>query len=95
MIGHDPLHLKQYNVDSVTLRWKIEFRQQAGIEQQEREGEIIEEDKKQEFLRTKKDMEYNFKSLLRALERHPQDLETLKSLKSNSATNYEGSSVEV
>ena len=55
-------------------RMEVEFKQQAGIEQQEREGEIIEEEKKQEFLRTKKDMEYNFKSLLRALERRPQDL---------------------
>ena len=51
-----------------------EFRLQAGIEQSERDSENVEEEKKQEFLRTKKDMEYNFKSLLRALERHPQDV---------------------
>jgi len=63
------------------------------IEQQEREGEIIEEEKKQEYLRIKKDMEYNFRSLVRALEKHPEDMEVLKSLKSNAAVNFEGSSI--
>ena len=55
-------------------KMESEFRLQAGIEQSERDSENVEEEKKQEFLRTKKDMEYNFKSLLRALERHPQDV---------------------
>jgi len=55
-------------------KMESEFRLQAGVEQSERESENVEEEKKQEFLRTKKDMEYNFKSLLRALERHPQDV---------------------
>ena len=55
-------------------KMESEFRLQAGVEQSERERENVEEEKKQEFLRTKKDMEYNFKSLLRALERHPQDV---------------------
>lgn len=34
-------------------------------------------------------MEYNFKSLIRALEKHPNDIEILKSLKSNNAPNTE------
>jgi hypothetical protein len=34
----------------------------------------VEEEKKQEYLRIKKDMEYNFRSLARALEKHPLDL---------------------
>jgi hypothetical protein len=38
-------------------------------------------------------MEYNFRSLIRALERHPQDMEILKSLKSNSAPNFECASI--
>ncbi len=41
----------------------------------------------------KKDMEYNFRSLVRALERNPNDLEVLKSLKSNSSVNNEGNSI--
>ena len=39
-----------------------------------KDGETIEEEKVQEFNRIKKDMEYNFKSLIRALEKHPNDL---------------------
>jgi hypothetical protein len=38
-------------------------------------------------------MEYNFRSLVRALERNPNDLEVLKSLKSNSSVNNEGNSI--
>lgn len=72
---------------------EIEFKTHVLIEQQEREGEIIEEEKKQEYLRIKKDMEYNFRSLVRALEKHPEDMEVLKSLKSNAAVNFEGSSI--
>ena len=34
-------------------------------------------------------MEYNFKSLLRALEKNPQDIEILKSLKSATTSNNE------
>ena len=34
-------------------------------------------------------MEYNFRSLLRSLEKNPNDIETLKSLKANSVTNHE------
>jgi hypothetical protein len=74
-------------------KMEIEFKTHALIEQQEREGEIIEDEKKQEYLRIKKDMEYNFRSLVRALERHPQDMDILKSLKSNSAPNFEGASI--
>lgn len=33
-------------------------------------------------------MEYNFRSLVRSLENKPNDLEILKSLKSNSTPNY-------
>lgn len=32
-------------------------------------------------------MEYNFKSLIRALEKNPNDLEILKNLKSNNTPN--------
>jgi len=32
-------------------------------------------------------MEYNFKSLIRALEKHPNDIETLKNLKMGSTMN--------
>ncbi|XP_031505818.1 uncharacterized protein LOC116268180 [Nymphaea colorata] len=42
---------------------ELEFRTHATVEQQERDGEIVEEEKKQEYLRIKKDMEYNFRSL--------------------------------
>jgi len=38
-------------------------------------------------------MEYNFKSLVRSLERVPEDVEILKSLKLNSPPNNEGLSV--
>ena len=38
-------------------------------------------------------MEYNFRSLVRSLERFPADLEILKSLESNSTPNQEGSSI--
>ena len=34
-------------------------------------------------------MEYNFKSLIRALEKYPEDIETLKSLKSSTTSNNE------
>ena len=54
---------------------------------------MIEEEKKQEYLRIRKDMEYNFRSLVRSLETHPQDLEVLKTLKSNSTPNLEGSGI--
>ena len=38
-------------------------------------------------------MAYNFKSLVRALERHTNDIEILKSLKSSVVINHEGSNV--
>lgn len=38
-------------------------------------------------------MAYNFKSLVRSLERHPNDIEILKSLKSSTVVNHEGSNV--
>lgn len=53
----------------------------------------MEEEKKQEYLRIKKDMEYNFRSLVRSLEKNPQDLDVLKSLKSNSTPNVEGANI--
>lgn len=74
-------------------KMEVEFRAHATVEQQERDGEIVEEEKKQEYLRIKKDMEYNFRSLVRSLEKFPGDLEILKSLKSNSTPNVEGSSI--
>lgn len=48
-------------------KMELEFRTHATVEQQERDGEIVEEEKKQEYLRIKKDMEYNFRSLVRSL----------------------------
>lgn len=53
---------------------ELEFRGYASLEQQIKDGETIEEDKMAEFNRIKKDMEYNFKSLIRALEKHPDNL---------------------
>lgn len=38
-------------------------------------------------------MEYNFKSLIRALEKNPNDLEILKSLKSNNTPNTQAFNV--
>lgn len=38
-------------------------------------------------------MEYNFKSLLRSLERNTTDMELLKSIKSNSAVNNDGTNI--
>ena len=36
-------------------------------------------------------MEYNFKSLIRALEKHPNDIEILKNLKMGSTMNNQNS----
>lgn len=66
---------------------EIEFRGYAALEQQLKDGEVVEEEKVMEFNRIKKDMEYNFKSLVRALEKNPNDLEIFRSLKSNSTPN--------
>lgn len=74
-------------------KMELEFKTHASVEQQERDGEIIEDEKRQEYLRIKKDMEYNFRSLVRSLESRPQDIEILRSLKSNSSVNFEGSSI--
>ena len=53
----------------------------------------MEEDKIAEYQRERKDMEYNCRSLIRALERQPNDIEILKSLKANSAPNHEAALV--
>ena len=53
----------------------------------------MEEDKIAEYQRVRKDMEYNCRSLIRALERQPNDIEILKSLKANSAPNHEAALV--
>jgi hypothetical protein len=53
---------------------ELEFRGYAALEQQIKDGETIEEEKVHEFNRIKKDMEYNFKSLVRAFEKHPNDV---------------------
>ena len=72
---------------------EVEFKGLAVIEQQLRDAENIEEEKVQEYNRVKKDMEYNFRSLVRALEKHTNDVQVLKSLKQNSTPNYEGQSI--
>lgn len=48
-------------------KMEVEFKGLAGVEQQLRDNENVEEEKTQEYLRVKKDMEYNFRSLVRAL----------------------------
>ena len=65
----------------------------APIEGQLRENENVEEDKIAEFHRVRKDMEYTCRSLLRVLEKHPADIEILRSLKANSVTNHEAALV--
>lgn len=70
-------------------RLESEFRLFAGLEQQLKDNEIVEEEKLREYERVKKDLAYSFKSLVRALEHHPGDIEVLKSLKMNSAPNVE------
>jgi hypothetical protein len=70
-----------------------EFKTLAVIEGQLKENENVEEEKVQEYQRCKKDMEYNFRSLLRSLEKSPNDIEILKSLKANSAPNHEAALV--
>ena len=66
-----------------------EYRTFAQLEQQIKDGEVVEEEKQKEYERVKKDMAYTFKSLIRGLERHPQDIEIIKSLKVNSTPNAE------
>lgn len=66
---------------------EIEFKSYASIEQSLKENDDVEPEKIAEYNRVKKDMEYNFKSLIRALEKHPEDIEILKSLKSSTTTN--------
>lgn len=70
-----------------------EFKVLAPIEGQLKENENVDDEKVQEYQRIKKDMEYNFRSLLRALETNPNDIEILKSLKANSAPNHEAALV--
>ena len=70
-------------------RMEGEYRTFAQLEQQIKDGEVVEEEKQKEYERVKKDMAYTFKSLIRGLERHPQDIEIIKSLKVNSTPNAE------
>lgn len=66
-----------------------QFRVFVSVEQQLKENQVVEEQKLKEYERIKKDMAYCFKSLTRALEKHPDDLETIKSLKANSVPNVQ------
>jgi hypothetical protein len=70
-----------------------EFRMFAGIEQQLKDNEVVEEEKLKEYERTRKDLAYSFKTLLRMIEIHPEDIETLKSLRLNSVANIEVSNI--
>ena len=72
---------------------EIEFKSYASVEQQLKDGETVEEEKIKEYERAKKDMAYSFKSLLRALEKRPQDVEILKNLKMNAAPNIEATNI--
>lgn len=72
---------------------EIEFRGFAQIEQQLKDEEVVEEDRLQEYNRSKKDLAYSFKSLIRALEKHPADISILKSLKLNNTPNTEVSNI--
>lgn len=74
-------------------KMESEFRVFAGIEQQLKENEFVEEEKLKEYERCKKDMAYTFKTLIRAIEKYPDDVEIIKSLKSNSAPNVEISNI--
>ena len=53
---------------------EIEFKSHLSVEQSLKEGDVVEEEKINEYNRVKKDMEYNFKSLIRSLEKYPQDI---------------------
>lgn len=70
-------------------KMESEYRTFAQLEQQIKDGEVVEEEKQKEYERVKKDMAYTFKSLIRGLERHPADIEIIKSLKVNSTPNAE------
>ena len=74
-------------------RMEIEFKSFASVEQQLKDGEVVEEEKIKEYERAKKDMAYSFKSLLRALEKRPQDVEILKNLKMNAVPNTEATNI--
>lgn len=68
-------------------KMEIEFRVFAQLEQQIKDGEQVEEEKLKEYESIRKDMAYTFKTLVRALEKSPSDLEIIKSLKVNSTPN--------
>jgi hypothetical protein len=55
-------------------KMEAEFRSFNTVQQQLKEGEVVEEEKLQEFERVKKDTAYAFKSLVRALEGSSKDV---------------------
>ena len=52
-------------------KMESEFRVFAGLEQQIKDNEFVEEEKLREYERTRKDLAYTFKTLLRTIEKHP------------------------
>ena len=57
------------------------------IEQQIRDGDVVEEERMLEYGRIKKDLENNFKTLVRALSKNKNDFEKVQTLKINSTLN--------
>lgn len=82
-------------LDSLVAQAKMEseFRTFAQLEQQIKDGEIVEEEKMKEYDRVRKDMAYTFKTLVRVCEKHPHQIETLKSLKNSANPNVELSNI--
>lgn len=74
-------------------KMEAEFRSFNTVQQQLKEGEVVEEEKLQEFERVKKDTAYTFKSLVRALEGSSKDVQILKTLKMNAVPNTEASNI--
>jgi len=70
-------------------KMESEFRVFAGIEQQLKDNEAVEEEKLKEYERTRKDLAYSFKTLIRVIEKYPSNIEILKSLRVNAAPNVE------
>lgn len=59
------------------------------IEQQIKDGEEVEAERMADYNRIKKDMQMNFKTLVRQLAQEKNDFEIVKSLKGTSALNAE------
>lgn len=73
-------------------KMESEFRLYMPYEDQIKNNEL-EEEKIKEYERAKKDIAYTFKTLIRAIEKHPEDLEIIKSLRMNSNPNSDVANV--